>query len=563
MLPVDEIEARRIAQGLVSSPPEQGHPILSNALQWRMQSGKVIIQAGTGPGITRIREIMASAKIASQPDEFGDFQTPDALAAQACTLLSNRGIDPASLLEPTCGVGNFLLAALVRFPKLTTALGVDINKDYVDRVKKRLCSRSDADKVKVLQENFFNVDWADVLRDLPEPILVVGNPPWVTNSTLGALGSSNLPQKSNFRNFNGMEALTGKSNFDISEWMLIKLIEMLAGRRATMAMLCKTAVARKVLVHAWKNDIGMTDAEIHPIDAAASFGAAVDACLLVCSLSSASPDRDCRVYRRLGETGLAATIGYHNGQLVADVSAYDRWKHLAGEEVYKWRSGVKHDCSKVMELRKEGKQYRNGLDELVHLEDAYLFPMLKSSEITNGRCKEPTRWMLVPQKTVGDETSVIRFIAPQTWEYLQKQGVLLDRRASSIYRNRPRFSVFGVGDYTFAPWKVAISGFYKQLRFATVGPYSDRPVVLDDTSYFVACQSKQEAGFIADLLNSQPAREFFSAFVFWDSKRPITIELLRRLDLSAVAHELGSEDTLAKFQVKKRKDQPHRQSKRF
>jgi len=506
---------------------------------------------------------MASAKIASQPDEFGDFQTPDALAAQACTLLSNRGIHPASLLEPTCGVGNFLLAAIDQFPTLTTGLGVDINDDYVLRVIQRLCSRSYADKVKVLQESFFNVDWVDILRDLPEPILVVGNPPWVTNSMLGALGSSNLPKKSNFQNFNGLEALTGKSNFDISEWMLIKLLEMLAGRRATMAMLCKTAVARKVLVHAWKNDISLTNSEIHPIDAAVSFGAAVDACLLVCSLSPASHNRDCRVYRRLGDTEPAATIGYHDGQLVADVSAYERWKHLGGDEVYKWRSGVKHDCSKVMELRKEGNRYRNGLDELIELECDYMYPMLKSSEITKGRSKVPTRWMLVTQKAVGDETSVIRIVAPKTWEYLQRQGDFLDRRASSIYRNRPRFSVFGVGDYTFARWKVAISGFYKQLNFATIGPFAEKPVVLDDTSYFVSCQSEQEARYIAGLLNSQPARDFFSAFVFWDAKRPITIDMLRRLDLSALAYELGSADTLASFRAKKRKDQPHRQPELF
>jgi hypothetical protein len=495
---------------------------------------------------------MASAKRASKADEFGDFQTPDALAAQACALLSNRGIHPASLLEPNCGVGNFLLAASDQFPTLTTGLGIDINGDHVLRVKQRLCSRPYADKVRILQASFFDVDWNDILRDLPEPILVIGNPPWVTNSTLGALGSANLPKKSNFQNLDGLEALTGKSNFDISEWMLIKLIEMLAGRKATMAMLCKTAVARKVLAYAWKNDISLTNSEIHPIDAAVSFGAAVDACLLVCSLSPATHNRDCQVYRRLGDTEPPATIGYRDGQLVADVPAFERWKHLGGgDEFYKWRSGVKHDCSKVMELRKEGNRYRNGLNELIELEEDYLYPMLKSSEITNGRTNEPTRWMLVTQKVVGDETSVIRVVAPKTWEYLQSQGDYLDRRASSIYRNRPRFSLFGVGDYTFARWKVAISGFYKQLNFGIIGPYAEKPIVLDDTSYFLACQSEQEARSVADLLNSQPAREFFAAFVFWDAKRPITIDILRRLDLSALACELGSEDSLASVRAKK------------
>ena len=506
---------------------------------------------------------MAVPKIANQQDEFGDFQTPGTLADAACRLLSARGVLPASVLEPTCGEGNFLLAALDRFPKLATGVGIDINEVYVRITRERLQARSYSGKVKVLHESFFDVGWADVLRELSEPILVVGNPPWVTNSALGVLGSSNLPKKTNFQNFNGLDALTGKSNFDISEWMLIRLLEMLDGRRAVLAMLCKTAVARKVLTHAWKNNLALGVAEIYRINAAASFGAAVDACLLVCSMSPSSHSRDCRVFTHLDDVEPAATIGYHDSQLVADVVAYERWKHLAGEEVYRWRSGVKHDCSKVMELRKEGTRFRNGLGEVIELEESYVFPMLKSSEITNGVSKEPTRWMLVTQKTVGDSTSVIRIVAPKTWEYLQNHSDLLDRRASTIYRNRPRFCVFGIGEYTFAEWKVCISGFYKQLQFAVVGPYADRPVVLDDTSYFVPCQCEEEARFIAGLLNSQPAREFFSAFVFWDAKRPITIELLRRLDLSAVACVLGCKDTLGSFHKKGRSAEPRRQAELF
>jgi hypothetical protein len=55
MLPVDEIEIRRIAQDLLTTPPEQGYLTISNALQWRLQYGRVITQAGLVSGITRIR----------------------------------------------------------------------------------------------------------------------------------------------------------------------------------------------------------------------------------------------------------------------------------------------------------------------------------------------------------------------------------------------------------------------------------------------------------------------------------------------------------------------------
>lgn len=506
---------------------------------------------------------MASGKFGSQPDEFGDFQTPSILAERVCTLLADTGYQPTSLLEPTCGVGNFLIAALDRFPLVNFGLGLDINKEYLQRLSEKISAKPYNDKVKLLHENFFHVDWSRLLRNLTEPILVVGNPPWVTNSTLGSIGSANLPRKSNFQKFNGLEAITGKSNFDISEWMIVKLLESLNGRRAIVAVLCKTAVARKVLTHAWKNDFSLSDSQIHPIDALEFFGAAVDACLLVCRLSATGRNKNCEIYRDLGHSDVSSTFGYHDGLLISDIAAYERWKRLSGNEIYKWRSGVKHDCSKVMELRKEGERYRNGLDDLVELEDDYVFPMLKSSEITNGRSKTPARWMLLTQKAVGDETSVIGIIAPKTWRYLLDQSHLLDRRAGSIYRNRPRFSIFGVGDYTFAPWKVAISGFYKQWNFATVGPYEGKPVVLDDTSYFLACESEEEARFIAGLLNSSPAREFYSSFTFWDSKRPITIDTLKKLDLSLLSAELGCTAEFDRFRAKKRKNLSYRQTELF
>jgi hypothetical protein len=313
----------------------------------------------------------------------------------------------------------------------------------------------------------------------------------------------------------------------------------MAGRRGWLAMLCKTAVARKVLRHAWKHGISLEWAELRTIDAGSWFGAAVDACLLVCGFSTAGASRSCDIFPDFEAVLPQRTFGFCDGHIVADVEAYGRRKHLAGESSHRWRSGVKHDVSKVMELHRDGAGYRNGFGERVELEGDFIFPMLKSSDVAKGRIETPARWMLVPQRAVTDDPEAIRSAAPKTWQYLWNHREALDGRRSSIYRNRPRFSVFGVGTYTFEPWKVAISGFYKRLGFVAVGPFEAKPVVFDDTVYFTACRTESEARLIASLLNSEVAREFFSAFVFWDAKRPITIELLHRLDLRALARELG------------------------
>lgn len=53
-LPVDEIEATKIAADLLKKRPEQGYLTISNALQWRLQYARVIEQAGKVDGISRI-----------------------------------------------------------------------------------------------------------------------------------------------------------------------------------------------------------------------------------------------------------------------------------------------------------------------------------------------------------------------------------------------------------------------------------------------------------------------------------------------------------------------------
>ncbi|NLS95766.1 MAG: SAM-dependent DNA methyltransferase [Planctomycetaceae bacterium] len=199
---------------------------------------------------------MPPRKKTKQIEEFGDFQTPCSLARDACSVLSQLRAKPATIIEPTCGEGSFLLAALEAFSSAEQVLGRDINPAYVDAAARLLADHPQGGKAKVAQADFFSTDWASLLGTCAEPILVIGNPPWVTNSGLGVLGSSNLPEKSNFHRYAGLDAITGKSNFDISEWMLIQLLECLDGRRATLAMLCKTAVARKVLVtHGSANSI--------------------------------------------------------------------------------------------------------------------------------------------------------------------------------------------------------------------------------------------------------------------------------------------------------------------
>ncbi len=497
--------------------------------------------------------------------QFGDFQTPTDLATMATELLTNLGFQPRSIIEPTCGKGTFLFAAASAFPTFERAIGLEINHEYASKALEIKQNMLDGQRVEIFEHDFFTFSWENVLERLAEPILIIGNPPWVTNSELGLLNSTNLPEKSNFQNLKGFDAITGKSNFDISEWMLLKYLDWLQSRSGIIAILCKTAVARKVLLQAWRSNFSISSAKMFKVDSMKFFKASVDACFLVIekTITTTSP-QECLVYAGVDTKAEYQRFGYHDGLLISDIELFEKHKEIRGKDnAYNWRSGIKHDCSKIMELDKVDGVYINGLNEVVDIEDDYVYPMLKSSDVANGQIRYGRKFMIVTQTLVGQDTTHIQNDAPKTWDYLSKHSKLFDARASSIYKDRPSFSIFGVGPYSFSPYKVAISGFYKNSNFKLIDQFEGKSVVLDDTGYFLPCWSKEEAIFLIKILNSQSCQEFLSSMIFWEEKRPITVEVLKRLCIKHLADkemEAESYSFFAQNQIlrslKKKPNQP-------
>ncbi len=481
----------------------------------------------------------------SSKKEYGDFQTPLSLARRVAALVEQTEAHIGTVIEPTCGVGAFLQAAAERFGRSPNYWGFDVNADYVEAASAAL-ARIGPRTVIVQQRDFYTTNWEKFLSEQTGPLLIIGNPPWITNAGMGVIRGKNLPAKSNFQGHSGLDAKTGKANFDISEWMLTRLLQALQGSRAAIAMLCKTATARKVLRHAWLNGLDAGPSSLHVIDAAAEFGVSVDACLLYTHTGLGRTQSTATVYGSLSFDLPLQTFGLSAGELVSDIDTYRELRVLDGLEYRKWRSGVKHDAAQVMEFTRANGYFVNGFGERCELEDDYIFSLLKSSDLANGRLR-PTRFVLLTQRRVGDATEKIRSTAPKTWRYLLDHADQLDRRGSSVYTKRDRFSIFGVGDYSFSPAKVAISGLYKNLQFQALGGAGGKPIVVDDTCYFIPCDSKQEAEFFAALLNSETARRFISALVFTDAKRPVTVDILKRIDLRRLAEHAGQESAAMEY----------------
>lgn len=436
-------------------------------------------------------------------------------------MVATTSPPPASVLEPTCGVGALLHAAAEVFPR-SQLFGFDVAEAHLEAARAALAHTA----ATFVCADFFNVDWDDVVAKLPQPILVLGNPPWVTNAAVGALNGTNLPAKSNFKGDRGLEARTGRGNFDVSEWMLLRLLRALQGTHFTLAMLCKAGVARQVLLQS----TGMKVAgALYEIDARVHFDATVDAVLLVLR-SKERVQTVWPVYPSLTAAAPTRTLGMHDNALVNDVMLAKETAFLEGPSDLTWRSGLKHDCSAVMEWTQATGGWQNGLGEVVPLwDEGHLYPLCKGSHVAAGR--GPNHRVLVTQTKLGQNTRELEQAAPHTWSYLQRHASRFAARKSRIYNGQPPFAMFGVGDYCFANFKVAICGLYKRLAFHVVGPHDGRPVMFDDTCYFLPCTSLEQAQSLTQALNGDLAQRFLRARLFVDSKRPVTKALLARLSL--------------------------------
>ena len=115
-------------------------------------------------------------------------------------------------------------------------------------------------------------------------------------------------------------------------------------------------------------------------------------------------------------------------------------------------------------------------------------------------------------------------------------------RKSSIYNNKPQFSIFGIGDYSFKPYKVAISGLYKTFHFTLILPQADKPVMLDDTCYLIGFDKIEFAVYALILLNSDTTMQFLQSVTFADAKRTFTKDVLMRIDLLELAKTIDKQN---------------------
>ena len=471
--------------------------------------------------------------------EYGDYQTPVGFSARVCDKLKTfYRLQPDAVLEPTFGIGNFFEGVIDTFPSAKTLYGIEINAEYYGTAMRMLEQNQQAKpRTQLYNADIFTFDFCGMKEELSieDSLLIIGNPPWVTNSQLSSMSSENLPMKSNFKGHSGYDAMTGKGNFDIAEYIILKLLSEFAQYKCTLALLCKTVVAKNIVRDMGQYPFSVASMDLFSFNANEVFGVNCEAGLLVIQLGKAQK-RTCSVYDFETDVRIRE-FGWIDQAFYADIQpdTFRANANIDGKCQFEWRQGVKHDCAKVMELRVDNDgHFINGFGEANQFRiGRFVYPLVKSSDFKTYEILDTRKYVIIPQRKVNEDTSSIQTRDPGLWEYLEKHGRSLSARKSAIYKNAPKYSIFGIGDYAFATYKVGVSGFYKEPVFALI--MGDIPIMMDDTCYFISFNRIEDAVISLALLNSPICQTFLKSIAFLDGKRPFTKEVLRRINMEKLS----------------------------
>lgn len=331
-------------------------------------------------------DISIDTNYLSEPDrsEYGDFQTNKQLSEKVAKTIKQKGCCPKLIIEPTCGKGNFIVASLDNFEKVKNIIGIEIYKPYIWEAKFQIIdfylknSKENKPTIHFFHESFFDFDFKKVAKEYEkQEILIIGNPPWVTNSELGSLNSSNLPKKRNFKNHSGLDAITGKGNFDIAEYITLNLIETFQNFSGFLGLLVKKSVIKNIIYNQKYQSLRIGNIQQFGIDAKKEFNVSVEAALFTCFLNH-SPELECEDLDFYQPNEIQTSFGWVENNFVSNTSTYKKSEIFDGICPFEWRQGVKHDCSSIMELDLNENGYLNKKgDNNIKLESDLVYGILK------------------------------------------------------------------------------------------------------------------------------------------------------------------------------------------
>ncbi|WP_136716226.1 N-6 DNA methylase [Halorientalis salina] len=481
----------------------------------------------------------------------GEYYTPRGVADLAVDGL-DIGTPETTVLDPGCGSGAFLAACIdrkreamteesprSRVDRVTSSIvGIDLNPVAVKSAKLAYCAslfdELTAETVSTVSVPVFLTDALGLMREddlrfdgettTGQFDALVGNPPWVPWERLPAAIKDRLREQYvddlGLQPHGGAAARLGHSNDDLSipfVWVCIHRY-LREGGRASFVLKrdVMRGAAGAVLRGLQVGDRSLSVEHVHDFAALEPF-AEVGANAAVYTFEAdaeASVPIDTTVWQERDGTDpvygtddeLRETTRTRRTELrpIDPEDATTAWvradaeRGALGDCAHDIRHGLKDDANAVFGLE------RTDLDDL---EPDLVYPYIKSRHVRKyGLSGHDLR--LVPARAAGEDNEAwLSRELPRTYDYLSAHREELLDRSSSWLETGPFYSVFGLGEYTWADYKVAWCRLGFKPDFTVVSTREDpdlgeRQVVPGDHYMFIATDHRETAHFLCALLNS-------------------------------------------------------------
>jgi len=147
------------------------------------------------------------------------------------------------------------------------------------------------------------------------------------------------------------------------------------------------------------------------------------------------------------------------------------------------------------------------------LEDFFIYPMIKTQHIGKWKVDGYIYTLQVqdPVRRIGYDERWLKINFPRTYSHLKRfEKLLLNRSAFKKYMNgrrAPFYTMYNIGKYTYAPYKVVWNRMGKQMTACVVKEVNDRflgekLVLPDNVLSFIPTNNESEAHYICAILNS-------------------------------------------------------------
>lgn len=150
------------------------------------------------------------------------------------------------------------------------------------------------------------------------------------------------------------------------------------------------------------------------------------------------------------------------------------------------------------------------------VEEERVFPLIRGADVSRWSAVPNVHIILTHEKGMRLKAIPVNRMQadfPKTFSYLRKfEDALLKRSGFRRYfrKEAPFYSLFNIGDYTFAPFKVVWRRVANEVDAAVVTPEkigSKRKVAIPaETLISVECKTASEAHFLCAVLNCSPVR---------------------------------------------------------